>query len=51
MKNMDSTLKDHSILSQLRNLEDTLKLSTTETWLLKLEMAKKDRSGGSTKDH
>jgi hypothetical protein len=50
-KSLDFTSKDHSTSSQLWVLEDTSNLSTTETWLSRLEMDKRDRSGGSIKDH
>jgi len=50
-KSMDFTSKDHSMSSHHLDQEDTSKSSTTETWLLRLEMDKEDKSGGSIKDH
>jgi hypothetical protein len=39
------------MLSQQWVQEDTLKSSTIEIWSSRQETVKKDKSGGSTKDH
>jgi hypothetical protein len=51
MKNMDSTSKDHSMSSQLCLLVNILRSLTIETWSSRPETTKRDKSGGSTKDH
>jgi hypothetical protein len=46
--NSDSSLKETSSLSQQWEVEDISILSTTETWLLRLQMAERLKSGIST---
>jgi hypothetical protein len=46
--NSDSSLKETSSLSQQWEVEDISILSTTETWLPRLQMAERLKSGIST---
>jgi hypothetical protein len=51
MKNTDSTSRDHSTSNLLLDLTDTSQLSTTDKWSSRLQMDKKDKSGGSINNH
>jgi hypothetical protein len=50
-KTSTSMLRDHSSLSLISENTDTLMLSATETWSLRLETAEIPNSGGSINSH